>query len=109
MRVKNYSLKAAAIPRLDEGAKGIDAALQWRGEFGVPIDRLAGELSFERRGGETRRLESNRDAGGKNRIEKFPGIAEQRIAGSAERLNIGRVADDLPRRRIPARTHQQAA
>src|ERR1043166_4074474 len=105
--MKNDPLKAAAVPRFDEGAEGIDAALQRRDEFGLPIDGFAGELPVERRRRKARRLEGNRDAGRKNRVEKLTSVAEEREAAATERFYIGRITDQPPRRRVPARLAQQ--
>src|ERR1043166_4084578 len=105
--MKNDPLKAAAVPGFDEGAEGIDAALQRRGEFGLPIDGFTGELPVERRRHKARRLEGNRDAGRKDRIEKLTSVAEEREAAATERSYIGRITDQPPRRRVPARLAQQ--
>src|SRR5687767_200143 len=82
--VKNDPLEAAAIPRLDKCAEGIDTAFERRCEFVLPIDCFAREPPAKYVGCQARRLKGNRYARGKNRIEKLAGIAEQRKAGTAE-------------------------
>src|SRR5690349_19976663 len=44
--VKNYSLKAAAIPRLDKSSERIDTAFEGRGKLRDPVDSFAVELSL---------------------------------------------------------------
>src|SRR6476661_6291656 len=105
--VKNDALKAAPIPRLDKSAEGIDAALERRGKVRDPVDFFAAELSLQCRRGQARRFESNRHAGGKNWTEKLTGIAKQGIARSAQRSHVGRIANQLARRGVPARPRQQ--
>ena len=80
MGVENDPLKAAAIPDSTKARKVSTPRLSGAANSPSPIDGFAGELSLQHRRSEARRLESNRDSGRKNRIEKLAGVAEQRVA-----------------------------
>src|SRR5882672_9034461 len=93
---KDDVLQVAVIPGTDEGAKRLDSVHEGLAEADIPVDRLSLQLPGDGGGGEIRRLHRDRDAGGKNRIEKLGGIAKQGEMPAMEFADACGVADYLP-------------
>src|SRR5690606_1791676 len=107
--VENHGLETLVIPGDDEGAEGVDTALQRLGKLGIPVDCFATELAIEHFGGERCRFHRDGDAGRKYRIEKFAGVAEQRKARSAQRFHAGGITGDRAHRKQWLGPRQQIA
>ncbi len=101
VRVEDDLLESARIPCLDKGAESIHACLQGFGVIALPVDGFAAKLARDRVRGEACRLERDRHAAGKHRVEEFAGVAEQCESLAPQRFDVGCVADDVARRRVP--------
>jgi len=94
LRVEHYILKTAFIPGGNEGAKAFHASLQGFGKIALPVCRKSSKLPIQHIGSQTGRFHGDSDTGGKDRVEKFAGIAQQGITVAIQALDVGAVTAD---------------
>nr|CUV27378.1 conserved protein of unknown function [Ralstonia solanacearum] len=95
LRVENDVLQFTRVPPFNKRAERVDAAPQWHVVDALPVHRFTGKLSQQRSHGEISRAKGNRHAGREHGVQEFTGVAEQRVAGAMQFLDVGGVSPDM--------------